>query len=138
MLNFTVSGKLILIIFLAIFLVHGWATLSAAYFYYWWLDLVLHGAGGLWVGMTALYLIRNENFSPIIIFWLVFGSAAIVGLFWEFFEFALAHLPGELSKFGFIQQGIEDVLSDLLSDLIGGIIAFSLFRTQQKNYNNKQ
>ncbi|OGF74380.1 hypothetical protein A2W57_02720 [Candidatus Giovannonibacteria bacterium RIFCSPHIGHO2_02_43_16] len=137
MLNFTVSGKLILIIFLAIFLVHGWATLSAAYFYYRWLDMVVHVMGGLLVGTIAVYFIRDNNLSPFIVFWFVFGSAAIIGLFLEFFEFAMSHLPAGVSKFGFISQGLEDTLSDLLSDLIGGILAFSLFQTRRKNYNNK-
>ena len=54
------------------------------------------------------------------------------------FEFAMSHLPGEWSKYGFIQQGLEDTLSDILSDLIGGILAFSLFKTTRKNYNDKQ
>jgi len=134
----TVSGRLIFGVLLAIFLVHGWATLTAAYFYYWWLDIVMHITGGLWVGIIAIYFIKNKDISPFIVFWLVFGSATITGLFWEFFEFAMSHLPGEWSKYGFIQQGLEDTLSDILSDLIGGILAFSLFKTTRKNYNDKQ
>src|SRR3989344_8724972 len=87
MLNFTVSGKLILIIFLAIFLVHGWATLSAAYFYYRWLDMVVHVMGGLLVGTIAVYFIRENNLSPFIVFWFVFGSAGILRGFFRFFDF---------------------------------------------------
>lgn len=128
MLNLQVSGKLILLVFVAIFLAHGWATLSAAYFYYWWLDMVMHIAGGFWVGIIAMYLIKSISLPPFIAFWLVFGSAAIVGIFWEFFEFAL----------GFMQQGLEDALSDLMLDLIGGILAISLFQKRQKNYNEGQ
>jgi len=99
--------------------------------------MVVHVMGGLLVGTIAVYFIRDNNLSPFIVFWFVFGSAAIIGLFLEFFEFAMSHLPAGVSKFGFISQGLEDTLSDLLSDLIGGILAFSLFQTRRKNYNNK-
>ena len=94
------------------------------YHIFWWLDLLMHFLGG---GIAAVFfailfkesIIRLDPLSALIF---ILGTAAIVGLFWEFFEWGMdrwfvANFMG----------GLNDTLSDLLMDFLGGLAA-AVFR----------
>ena len=93
----------------------------------------MHLAGGLWVGMVAIHFSRNFSFHGKVLFLLVLGIVAIIGIFWEFFEFGLSKIWESMGRAGFFQPSIDDTLGDLLADLLGGIVAFILFKDRQKN-----
>lgn len=116
---------------IGILLVHGWALITSAYFYFWWLDLLLHLAGGFWVGVLGVSIFNRTHLSNFF-FWLsVLGFAALVGIFWEFLEFGLNQVWESLGRAAFFQPGLEDTLSDLLADLAGGVASVILFRKQE-------
>lgn len=117
---------------IGLLLVHGWALITSAYFYIWWLDLLLHLAGGFWVGSVGICLFRKTPFSKFLFFLAVVSFAALIGVLWELFEFITYQLWGTLGYRIFFQLGLEDTLGDLLSDLVGGALAAILFRREEK------
>lgn len=117
---------------IGLLLVHGWALITSAYFYIWWLDLLLHLAGGFWVGSVGIYLFRKTPLSNFLFLLVVVSFAALIGVLWEFFEFMTDPLWRTLGREVFFQLGLEDTLGDLLSDLVGGALAAILFRREEK------
>ena len=93
----------------------------------------MHIAGGLWVGVFSLFLARNISVPDMVLFWLVLGSVAIIGVFWEFFEFGLNQVWESFGFEGLFQPSLEDTLGDLLADLLGGALAFILSKRGKKN-----
>lgn len=133
MFSLTPSRRILVSFLTLILLVHGWALLTSAYFYIWWLDILLHFLGGLWVGILALYFLNKRELSGIFLLWFILGVAALIGIFWEFLEFGLNQVWESLGKLAFFQPSLEDTLADLLADLLGGLGAFFLFRRGPKN-----
>ncbi|OGF82581.1 hypothetical protein A3B18_01305 [Candidatus Giovannonibacteria bacterium RIFCSPLOWO2_01_FULL_46_13] len=132
MLSFVLSRRFLVFSLLLIILVHSWAVLTSAYFHYQWLDIVMHATGGFWIGLFAIFLVKNISYPYVIAFWLVLGLVAIVGILWEFFEFGMSQIGLELGRAAFIQPGLEDTLGDLLADLLGGAAAFILFQRRKE------
>jgi len=92
----------------------------------------MHATGGFWIGLFAIFLVKNISYPYVIAFWLVLGLVAIVGILWEFFEFGMSQIGLELGRAAFIQPGLEDTLGDLLADLLGGAAAFILFQRRKE------
>ncbi|HMB17476.1 MAG TPA: hypothetical protein VKO61_01020 [Candidatus Paceibacterota bacterium] len=107
-----------------------------------WYDEFLHFLGGVWVGLTFIWII-NQSYTPkkiisgfekkpirsILIFVL------IISIIWESFEFGLTQyiLKTFQYKSG-LQPSLLDTFSDLLMNFLGSITAFTLFKkTNTKN-----
>ncbi|MFA6522146.1 MAG: hypothetical protein WCT24_00955 [Patescibacteria group bacterium] len=100
------------------------------------IDIPMHFAGGAAMGMLGLAL-WNENVSTIsfkntflnarpwiakILFIVCF--AGLIGIVWEFFEFAQDYFFGS-----YTQPSLQDSLGDLFCDLLGGLsIIFFTFK----------
>ena len=129
---FIPSGKFLSWFLIGLLLTQGCALITSAYFYIWWLDLLMHLAGGFWAGGLGVYLLRETPLSKFLFFLTVVSFAALVGVLWEFFEFMTDPLWSILGRETFFQAGLEDTLGDLLSDLVGGALAAILFRKEEK------
>jgi hypothetical protein len=116
---------------IAILVTHIFATYYHWYWTIWWLDIPMHLAGGFLIGMlTLLYVERHrvEHFSRLIFlekFFLVLGVAALIGIFWEFYEFFMDvfFLKHQLALY-LTQLGAVDTMKDLADDLMGALLAF--------------
>ena len=128
MLDITPSKALIGGLFLLMLAIHLWALWTAAYFYIWWLDMLMHFLGGVFVGMNALFWFRRRPLDGFLLFWVILGSAAIVGVTWEFLEFLLGHFFSNAWPQVFVQSELTDTLSDLFFDFAGGASAVFLFK----------
>jgi hypothetical protein len=117
----TANVLLLGIIFL-ILCVNVYAIIHDSYFYYWWLDVVMHLVGGFWIGFATLAIIqwKLKRALPLkermaYAFLLAFG----VGVLWEMFEL-LTDTSFALEPYVY---NATDTFSDLLNDLIGGVVA---------------
>src|SRR3989344_6095465 len=116
---------LALVLFL-ILAVHVWAEITSAYFTYLWIDIPMHFVGGAWVAAFGYYFIyrskwagRNKVSIPawVAVIGLI-GFTSIVGIFWEFFEFAFDYfVASRVSGIAMAQLGIEDTMADLFFDM---------------------
>lgn len=99
--------------------------LGVVYFWYWkflWLDAPMHFLGGLWVGLitlliASLFIKRPETVKRFNIILLAVGSAIVVGILWEVFEYAFGISLASHSVF------IRDTVTDLILDSVGGLVA---------------
>ena len=112
----------ILLVISGVLLVNVFALIHDLYFYYSWLDIVMHLVGGFWIGFTALAIIQwklghalplKERFAYA--FLLAFG----IGVLWEMFEL-LSDTSFALEPYVY---NATDTFSDLLNDLLGGMVA---------------
>lgn len=131
--NILVSYKFLAITLALIIVAHVWASITSAYFFIWWFDILMHFAGGAWVGALAIFLVRRYSFNIFLMLWLVLGLVVIVGVFWELMEFGLNRFGGEMMRRIFYQTNIEDTLGDLVADMLGGLVAFILFKLKKKD-----
>lgn len=105
-----------------------------------YLDIPIHFFGGAvtgWWALLAFSRIFNESasfknsFSPalrrngreIMIYFLLIGAVALIGVGWEFFEWTVDHTLGIWFTLPRAQPSVNDVLSDILMDLLGGFAA---------------
>lgn len=99
--------------------------LGVVYFWYWkflWLDAPMHFLGGLWVGLmtlliSSLFIKRPETVKHFNIILLAVGSAIMIGVLWEIFEYVFGISIASHSVF------IRDTVTDLILDSIGGLVA---------------
>lgn len=126
--------KLLLAVVLIIFAVHGATMIGSWYYFYPWIDIPLHIAGGVFVGLLFYYLflvrhdtLADKGFLPVITLGL--GFVALVGVLWEFYEFFLdvfvLHAHPLMQEPGPI---LFDTLKDLADDLLGGFAAIGACR----------
>ena len=112
---------------------HFLATFNYWYWTYTWFDIPMHFLGGVWVAMVYFWInakveILNSEFNkfpkwfPDLLFILSF--VALVGVFWEFYEYGFDFLNG---KTGMFQGSPADTMMDLLCDLLGGTTVFAIF-----------
>ncbi len=109
---------------------------------FWWFDVVLHLLGGAFCLAFFEYfftLSEAEGFgSKIVILgnggFLVrlivgLGFAALVGVVWEWFEFALDFL----NRGNLLQPSLTDTMQDLLNDLLGACFIYIwIFKLKKK------
>lgn len=115
---------------------HLFANLCGWYEAYWWIDVVAHTGGGIWVGWVAYAyrrLVRGYDALPALAQALgILAFVALVGVLWELYE-ALADVwrihaagvpwSGVPAAFGLPPYDFRwDTLLDLLNDLMGGAI----------------
>lgn len=87
------------------------------------LDSILHFLGGLWVGLSAIWIFFvSEYIKPLkITKWKVLFisllAAATVGIFWELFEL-WAGVPFYVEKYA------ADTIKDLILDVLGAFLGY--------------
>ena len=123
----TARVLLALIVLIAAFnflgLYGGW------YWAFWWYDIPMHLAGGMWIALLFSYLgeersalrerIGRRNFFLVIV-----AGTLVVGLLWELFEYSSDVFLFKKYAFAAIPREIfRDSLIDLLNDLLGAAAA---------------
>lgn len=89
------------------------------YWTYWWLDIAMHVAGGVVLGLlVAIY--GSQRFV------LVLGGVLIIGIAWEVFEFVLGLSVTE-------PNFVSDTVVDLVMDLLGGSLAYGMIQLWPKS-----
>ena len=118
---------LIAFILVIITLLNFFAFKFSLYWQFWWFDLFMHFLGGLVVSYISILFYKNflkkEFKSKKEVFILALGSAFLVGLTWELFEFTASlyrEAPLALRTLATLQLGWLDTLTDLMADLAGG------------------
>lgn len=120
--------KELFILGIVIAALHKLAIVFSWYWTFWWMDVVMHFLGGLWIGLAVIWFCfvsgRAQNLSDVmherwVAFFLAAGAALAVGLGWEVFEL----------KYGIIgvfpdEQIFPDTWHDLVMDTLGGIAAY--------------
>lgn len=147
--TFMVSLKSVLIFLIVILLFHIIATLNSWYWTYLWLDVPMHFLGGFWVAMASVILIFNYHFpvskeavNQIFFTFLIviLSLVALVGIFWEFYEFLNDMFLSSRNYAQIFQQGAADTIGDLFFDLLGGtmfILIFKFFSQKKISYISK-
>ncbi len=100
----------------------------------------MHFIGGFWVAMTLVYLDSRFNLSLFkeksffLNLLIIVSFVALIGVFWEFFEF----IYDFFSKEGFkvAQLGLTDTMGDLFFGLVGGTIFVFLNKFFRSNKIN--
>lgn len=138
-----VSLKSIIILLVFILALHFVATINHWYWIYNWLDIPMHFLGGFWVALAAAasifnfqFPISNEIFKQknLSFFIIILSFVALIGIFWEFFEFLYDVLISSRGYSGFMQLGAADMTGDLFFDLLGGLaflIIYILYRSSR-------
>jgi len=112
--------KTLTFLVVSIFLVNLIAVKLYWYSSIWYFDMFMHFAGGLWLGLAAIWLLFTENFYIRFVFKVMFG-VLLIGILWEVFEIlvnnAIAQNP----------FNILDIVSDIFFDLAGGVTAVLYF-----------
>ncbi|MDH5442648.1 MAG: hypothetical protein OEX08_03575 [Candidatus Nomurabacteria bacterium] len=96
-------------------------TLAMRFYWYWafpWFDIMMHGLGGIFLGIMAGWMLsikQKTNWIHYIFFGII--MAFVVGFGWELLEGGLDMINGS-----HLQPDRLDTITDLLSDSIGGIV----------------
>ena len=97
------------------------------------IDKPLHFLGGVLVASLFLYLFeaRPDLFSlsqnKFVSLVMIVSFAALIGLFWEFYEALVEYYFFRYSDFSVFNMTPIDTLSDLFLDLLGGLSAGILY-----------
>lgn len=106
---------------------HWLSLVFSWYWTFWWMDVVMHFLGGLWIGLAVIWFVfvsGRVSIAEIMherrtAFLVAAGAALVVGLGWEVFELYYgisgAH-PNE--------PLFPDTWHDLVMDTFGGIAAY--------------
>lgn len=110
-----------LLVVLPLAIVTWIAIAESLYWRFWWFDIPMHFAGGLWAGLCAAWIrtYRNERFS--IMWCLVF--ALVIGIGWEIFEYSEGIAGGYHINYH------VDTLKDIVFDLLGAAAAYVVARS---------
>lgn len=92
-------------------------TVYPAYYYWAGTDILMHTAGGAAIGCVALAVWPERGGWRR---WVaMLGFVALIGIFWEWYEFLSDQLVGT-----FTQPGLADTMADFLFDLLGATLVF--------------
>lgn len=108
--------KRLALLILFIFAVNFLANKFFWYSSIWYLDMIMHFLGGLWVGLFAFYIFAPENIFPRLILKILL-FVLFVGIGWEVYEILVDKVVTQNSF------NILDTSSDLFFDLSGGLYA---------------
>lgn len=138
--------KYILILLAVIMSTHVWAVINDGYYNMWWLDIVLHFAGGLFIGLIFILFIQKSKTLPVSVwtwftlFVAISSFGVFIGLQWEFFEFLFDKFILDGTDMLPAQLGMQDTMSDFFLDWMGALFAGVLFLTTDlwKKRNSSQ
>lgn len=123
----TKYSKLVFLSLFSLFAFHLAASFLSLYYVVRGLDKVMHFWGGFSVAVFFVWFFYSSGKfnmpapknSKIFFILLILGLTALIGVWWEFFEyFANNYLT--MSK-GQMQGDLDDTMGDLLADLLGGL-----------------
>ena len=122
--------------------VHIFSIFQDFYVTLWWLDIILHTAGGAWVALAFFYFQRRHVilFSALPFLFsliMVAGFVMPVGVAWEWLEFGFDYIFVPEDAAWRAQLGLVDTMGDLLADLAGGVlmgVCFLLKRRKIEEY----
>lgn len=104
---------------LLIAILHRGAITSSWYWQYWWMDVIMHFLGGLFVGLVALWFFYAVLKKPPVsfrMFGLVLGFVLLISVGWEIFEYAAGVF--------ILEDPFPDTFHDLILDTFGGVVAY--------------
>ena len=129
--------SLLFVLLVLIFLIAVLHISAIELFWYWrvwWIDIVMHFLGGLWIALASLWvtfysgLVKNVRRTPGVFFIVTVVSAIVVGIGWEVFEF----LSGAFIGVGLSQDTFHDLFADL-----GGALTVFLFAVRTNNLDGE-
>jgi hypothetical protein len=136
-----VSLKFIFGLLIFILLLHVIAIVNSWYWVYTWLDIPMHFLGGFWLAVVFFYFVNPRlqiiNYKLLITLISALGFVALVGVFWEFFEFLCDVFIFSKGYLEVAQQGTADTMSDLFFDLLGGLAFLIICKYFLKNNDAK-
>ena len=114
-----------------IFLVNSMSWQFSWYYLIWYLDIIMHFLGGLWVALFFIYVFSRKDPANLDfpLFLQIFIASSLVGVLWEFYEFFLTAISA--TSFNF-----QDTVFDVIFDMLGAIASFFFFF--KNNYVNTQ
>ncbi|MEX0917204.1 MAG: hypothetical protein WDZ90_01650 [Candidatus Paceibacterota bacterium] len=123
---------LLAVLIYGIFALHLLATLFYFYWTLWWYDIMMHGLGGFFVGLSTLWFFYLSGYVQAprnsLIFFYGIVSALVVGVLWEVFEY----IVGATNR----DEYMFDTFLDLLMDIAGGLGAYYYFLSKWKEYTH--
>ena len=135
-----IPGKLVLGILAIIMAVHVTAIVYDWYTsLWWWVDVVLHTAGGAWIALVFFYAERRyalgfQHISPVFVLILALGFVMLVLVSWEWFEYGFDYFFVKEKLEWRAQLGLPDTMGDLFSDFVGGLLV-SLYFVLKRGYS---
>ncbi|MFZ2555352.1 MAG: hypothetical protein WAZ27_03150 [Minisyncoccia bacterium] len=87
------------------------------YWYFPWLDLLVHFSGGLWVALVSAWLLLMTRREPTL--FVLIACVIAIGIAWEVFEYTIGMSRGST----FVMDTSLDILMDLLGGIAGVILA---------------
>jgi len=100
---------------------------------YWaisWFDILMHGLGGLFIGLTILLILLYRGVSMRWGTWLgIVGGTIAVGVLWEIIEVSSGLYQTETNVFA---DTILDLIMDTLGGMVAGFIGFAIGRTAKQ------
>ena len=124
------SLKIIVYFLIAFLSLHVFATFYHLYWLFPWLDIPMHFLGGFLLVIIFFYFWRFAHISIGNVFGalvLTLGFVALIGVFWEFYEFLHDFYLLTGGKISVFQSSFADTVKDLFFDLVGGTTAFAIF-----------
>lgn len=110
-------------------LLHWNAEIHHYYWIYAWYDVMMHGLGGVWVGLLIAWGVAAARcrwpllFRGVDVFSIIIIATLIIGIFWEVYEVLVGANVWQP------QNIIFDTIQDMLMDATGATIAFIVLTT---------
>ena len=131
------SLKIIVYFLIAFLFLHIFATIYHLYWLFPWFDIPMHFLGGFLLAIIFFYFWRFAHISigtgvssvpnVFVALVLTLGFVALIGVFWEFYEFLRDFYLLTGGKISVFQNSFADTVKDLFFDLVGGTTAFAIF-----------
>jgi len=99
----------------------------------------MHFLGGFLLAIIFFYFWRFAHISIGNVFGalvLTLGFVALIGVFWEFYEFLHDFYLLTGGKISVFQSSFADTVKDLFFDLVGGTAAFAIFYKRFQTTNS--
>ncbi len=109
-----------LVVLLGIASTHWFALEHFLYWHWWWLDILMHTSGGLWIALASVWASLRINMRPA--FFTIIVLALLIGTAWEVFEYmnGIAAPPSVY---------LIDTIGDMFAVLLGAIVGYFATRT---------
>jgi hypothetical protein len=118
----------------AVLILHIIATVFGWYETYWWFDIPMHFMGGVAIGFSSYYLLKDfSDRDRLMVGWqplqilILISITALAAVSWEFFEFSLDRYVDTT-----MQPSILDTMKDLGMGIAGGGLSSFIIYTVQK------
>ena len=127
--EFPLLGAMVVAGLVIISVLHAVSLSLYLYWFYWWLDTVMHLLGGAWVALATVWFFRYFDFYKKLSFdrRIIFISLCVlaVAILWELFEFFVGHVDPSIGRDYWIDTSI-DVIAGVLGGLLIAIFSFEI------------